>query len=131
MKVRLGFVSNSSSSSFLCQICGGEVSGMDMCLDDAGFIECVKKHVFCEDHVTEEIREKAEEEDEEEWRYEFPSKYCPICQLKELRIEDVATYMMMRQNTSMKAIVEEIQTTYCLNPNEFYEHLTKFEEGEK
>ena len=50
MKIRYGFVSNSSSSSFTCCICGEEQSGMDMCLSDAGMVRCREGHIFCESH---------------------------------------------------------------------------------
>ena len=33
MKIRAGFVSNSSSSSFICDVCGDEVSGVDISLE--------------------------------------------------------------------------------------------------
>ena len=49
MKVRLGFVSNSSSSSFVCEITGNTESGYDMSLKDAGMSECVNGHVICEE----------------------------------------------------------------------------------
>jgi len=50
MKIRIGFVSNSSSSSFVCDVCGEEVSGMDMGLDEAEMFNCVNGHEFCESH---------------------------------------------------------------------------------
>lgn len=50
MKIRNGFVSNSSSSSFICDACGAVESGMDCSLEDMGFLECVNGHTFCEDH---------------------------------------------------------------------------------
>ena len=53
VKIRTGFVSNSSSSSYICDICGEVVSGWDMGLDEAGMFECVKGHVFCEEHAVE------------------------------------------------------------------------------
>lgn len=40
MKVRKGFVSNNSSSSFICEICGESASGWDMCLDQAEMFIC-------------------------------------------------------------------------------------------
>jgi len=51
MKKRRGFVSNSSSSSFICEVCGEAESGYDMSLADAGFYECEEGHVFCIDHI--------------------------------------------------------------------------------
>lgn len=51
MKIRAGFVSNSSSSSFTCDVCGEEVSGWDMCLSEAEMYECENQHTFCENHT--------------------------------------------------------------------------------
>ncbi len=50
MKVRNGFVSNSSSSSFTCDVCGVTESGWDFDLYEAGFIECENDHIFCKEH---------------------------------------------------------------------------------
>lgn len=41
MKIRTGFVSNSSSSSFVCDVCGNIESGWDLGLNDAEMCECV------------------------------------------------------------------------------------------
>ena len=51
MKIRTGFVSNSSSTSFTCCICGNEESGMDMSASDAGMTQCSNGHTFCENHA--------------------------------------------------------------------------------
>lgn len=51
MKKRLGFVTNSSSSSFICEICDYSTGGWDMCLSDAEMCECENDHQFCIDHV--------------------------------------------------------------------------------
>ena len=53
MKIRKGFVSNSSSSSFICEVCGSAESGYDMSTRDAGFYRCVSGHEFCESHLVE------------------------------------------------------------------------------
>lgn len=51
MKIRIGFVSNSSSSSFVCDICGEEASGMDMTIYEAEMVQCENGHIFCEEHM--------------------------------------------------------------------------------
>jgi len=58
MKIRNGFVSNSSSSSFTCHICGNEESGRDCGLEDLGFMQCVNEHIFCDRHFEYPDNEK-------------------------------------------------------------------------
>lgn len=50
MKTRNGFVSNSSSSSFTCHVCGNTESGFDAGLLEVGMYECLDGHTFCDDH---------------------------------------------------------------------------------
>ena len=51
MKFRKDFVTNSSSSSFVCEICGRTESGYDMIASDAEMYECVNGHTFCMDEA--------------------------------------------------------------------------------
>ena len=44
MKIRKGFVSNSSSSSFVCKICGETESDYDLSLRDANMACCENNH---------------------------------------------------------------------------------------
>ncbi len=44
MKIRNGFVSNSSTSSFTCGVCGEVEAGMDLCLSECGMQSCVNGH---------------------------------------------------------------------------------------
>ena len=51
MKFRKDFVTNSSSSSYVCEICGRTESGFDLCLSDAEMMECVNSHTFCREEA--------------------------------------------------------------------------------
>lgn len=51
MKIRKGFVTNSSSSSYICSVCGTLEGGYDCCLSDIGMKECINGHTFCEVHA--------------------------------------------------------------------------------
>lgn len=53
MKFRKDFVTNSSSSSYVCEICGRTESGWDMCLSECEMMECINGHVFCCDEALE------------------------------------------------------------------------------
>jgi len=55
MKFRLGFVSNSSSSSFTCSFCDHEVSGWDVGLSEAEMFECLNGHCVCDTHKNEVV----------------------------------------------------------------------------
>ena len=52
-KFRKSFVTNSSSSSFVCEICGRVETGYDLGLSDAEMYECVNGHIFCADEALE------------------------------------------------------------------------------
>lgn len=49
MKVRLAHVTNSSSSSFVCQICHYAAEGYDCSPEDLGMVQCKNLHLFCEE----------------------------------------------------------------------------------
>lgn len=113
MKFRKDFVTNSSSSSFICEICGRTESGYDMSASEADMYECVNGHTFCMDEALEvgkqellkeleeyidnslteeEIQEINECETDIEIMYlarrnfdmyEVPECMCPICQFIE------------------------------------------------
>lgn len=73
-KIRNGFVSNSSSSSFVCDLCGYETSGWDMCLSEAEMFECENGHTLCDEHMLEPTQE---------WLNEYIYKIKEICQVSD------------------------------------------------
>ena len=62
MKIRNGFVSNSSSSSFTCDVCHSTESGMDLSLREAGMYSCENGHTFCIDHAKKNFESLSTEE---------------------------------------------------------------------
>lgn len=53
MKIRINYVSNSSSSSFVCNVCGNSESGYDCTVHDLGMCQCENGHIFCQYHKLE------------------------------------------------------------------------------
>lgn len=53
MKIRTGFVSNSSSSSYTCDSCGRTESGWDYMLEECYMFKCENGHIICEDDSKE------------------------------------------------------------------------------
>ena len=51
MKIRNGFVSNSSSSSFVCEICNMKQTGWDISLEEVDMSCCENNHTFCNSHL--------------------------------------------------------------------------------
>lgn len=51
MKIRIGFISNSSSSSFTCDCCETTKSGYGASLADFEMIACDNEHICCEHHL--------------------------------------------------------------------------------
>lgn len=88
MKIRQGFVSNSSSSSFICDVCNREEAGMDLSLSDIEMSECVNGHTFCDgEEVAINIEKKTPKEMREEmlkyYKTVEPSLYIVIQECKD------------------------------------------------
>ena len=62
MKLRKGFVSNSSSSSFVCDFCGTAEGGFDACLSDFEMSRCENDHIFCNAHALNSFDEAPKSE---------------------------------------------------------------------
>lgn len=116
-KYRKDFVTNSSSSSYVCDVCGESASGWDMGLEDAEMFECENGHTICEEETLADIDYKKylqsaiDDKDllsklddmnegdlidmsyDYEVRYCLPEEYCPICQFVSYCENDMYRYL--------------------------------------
>ena len=136
MKISTGFVSNSSSSSFTCNICGYEISGMDLSLEDIEMFQCQEGHVACLRHMSKENRDKCNELDidpydeeavrkieevygecpcPEDLYYELPSAFCPCCNFEKVAKDDLLSYLLRMSDKTCEEHEETMRngfTTY-------------------
>lgn len=91
MKIRTGFVSNSSSSSFICVVCGRAEGGMDMGLDDAEMCQCENGHQICYEHLPDLA-------DPASYGYDLPAKRCPCCNFHYVTDKALVSYFLKSNN---------------------------------
>lgn len=121
MKIRMGFVSNSSSSSFTCDVCGHSESGWDYGLEDVGMCRCVNDHTFCIDHfipceniqtfddfLNDPKRSFGDGED----RHNIPSKYCPICRFDIVIQDQLFQYLKSQYGLTYEQLKTEMKSLY-------------------
>lgn len=81
-KTRKGFVSNSSSSSFICDLSGEAFESYDG-LSECDAVSCANDHVFFYQGYPEVeawVDDEEKNNDEEYGRnYNMPAHLCPIC----------------------------------------------------
>lgn len=136
MKFRKDFVTNSSSSSYVCEICGRSESGWDLSLRECEMMECVNGHIFCCDEALERPTKKemikmimenewsdhTEEElmimekdtlfndfCSEDGYYEVPECICPICQFIEYSEYDLSAYLLKEYGVSRDEVFAEVK----------------------
>ena len=107
MKVRSGFVSNSSTSSFICEICGENVTGMDISYDDADMFMCHNGHVMCTEHALKDL--DSVEKDDDYYDYGVPEEFCPICQYQEISYSDARRYLVKTSGIDEDTVFQEIK----------------------
>ena len=121
MKYKKGFVTNSSTTVYICDVCGNDVAGMDISLSDAEMFICTKGHTFCEDHkvTPKEPSEPActgnediDEDDEYDDRYETDPKFCPVCQLEVLTTGDEVVLLRKMVKMTHHEILAQVKANF-------------------
>ncbi len=111
MKIRNGFVSNSSTSSFICCVCGEVFTGMDACPTDFGCLECKNGHIICDEHLkfdNSELTDVQIEELEED-DYSMHTSQCPVCQLETYDESEMTKYLEKTRGVSRDEVFAKIK----------------------
>jgi hypothetical protein len=137
MKIRRGFVSNSSSCSFTCDVCGHTEGGFDASPEDCGFYCCANGHTFCQDDLLE-MPDAKEEKERDEYGFdedgfdeygrsddnEYKPELCPICQMVNISKRDMDEYVYKMYGKSKKELEAEIRSKFD-NYDKFNKWLNK------
>ena len=128
MKIRNGFVSNSSSSSFICEVCGDTFETWDEGISHFNLVMCMDyDHLFCEihrvnpkldgdDHETFTMYEQENDDDR------IDSVHCPICQMKEIPRSMIGEYAVKKLGTNYDALKDEMRDIFATY-DEFHNYL--------
>jgi hypothetical protein len=101
MKTRMCFVANSSSSSFVCAICGESYEGWDISPSDCECSTCVNGHIICNEHKISD--------DEENEDGEVPETACPICQFQDYDNCEMAKYLEKTRSITRDEVFESVK----------------------
>ena len=121
MKVRLGFVSNSSSSSFVCEVCGDTFESYDKGIAHFSLVMCEDHdHLFCEAHRINPEQDgdgfntyrMYENDDSGDGEDHIDSIHCPICQLKTITKNMVVNYALHKFGTTYDKMSLEITDSF-------------------
>jgi hypothetical protein len=103
MKIRTGFVSNSSSSSFVCLKCEESHEGYDGDYGDIKNLACEYGHDFCSECIS------LPEDERDDYSQEFSSTFCPVCTFKLLTDFDARRWLLRKYKTRKEEVLEEIK----------------------
>lgn len=122
MKIRNGFVSNSSSSSFICEICNRTEIGWDgNSVTDFDMVRCVNDHTFCMSHLINSS--------EVESMTEVPETSCPICSYEDISYPEIKRFFLATTPFTLDEVMVEIKKINKrrkkVYDNEYVEYVMK------
>lgn len=116
MKERTSLVSNSSSSSFICSICGQIEAAMDASLEDMDMVSCLNGHELHKDCLRHGLSAEDLKILDDVIRLnrsqKFPIEYCPACKLECLSDEDEVKYLRKRFNITSEQVLKEVKDKF-------------------
>jgi hypothetical protein len=101
MKTRMGFVSNSSSSSFMCDVCGCIESGMDASPADLGMVECSEGHVLCTSHVKHKVSNDYIE-----------CSDCEVCSMEKISDDIILKFLYKKLGVTHEEVLQEMRDVF-------------------
>jgi len=105
MKFRKGFVSNSSTSSFTCEVCDRKEVFWDGCdVRDYGLMYCDNEHLICEEHAL------GDKKPGDSYSH-LSSECCPICQFEVISVHDLNSYLKKITGIKEDEVFQKIKQT--------------------
>jgi len=130
MKTRKGFISNSSTTSFICDVCGELFAERDCGIDDAQMFQCVNEHTVCESHmVNQERYDQYIDSEDNEGLYKVPVECCPICQMEKVSKFELDAYLLRISVYSSREEVEKAIKDQFKKYDDFIAYLNQDKKG--
>jgi len=124
MKLRAGFVSNSSSSSYVCEVCDESFETWDEGISHFNLVMCEEyDHLFCEDHRINPNEDGTYTMLDYDDESRIMSRHCPICQMKEISRHMVMIYALKKLEKSVPELKNEMMELFA-NYDEFDSFIT-------
>ena len=113
MKKREGFVPNSSSSSYICDVCGEPEEIADGDFHGSGWRECINDHIY---HKYCAINSNMK-------KLGIESSECPICKMNAFKKDELLQFLLKTYKFDMDSIECFIKNRFESDYNKFKQFL--------